>query len=208
MLNELTPTQKVIAVNKYLINIDEVIRNETKVLNLDDPEVFTKIKTVSDNMDETKIICTSFILYPTAVMIKHKNNININEPFENNKNIIYDKLTESYYYNLYLDITKYKMLDIIKNINCNYELTKLYFLHNLEIKCDINKVTLPIVNMYYIPINFLIKIDKQEIINIDLSFDAYTIENGYRKCFKTSTKYITNDENIVFREGQFVGYHI
>ena len=68
------------------------------------------------------------------------------------------------------------MIDIIKNINC-----------------DINKVTLPI--------NFLININKQDIIDINLSFDNYTIENGYRKCFKTSTKYITNDVNIVFKEG-------
>ena len=196
---------KVVAINKYLINIDEVIRNEKNILNLDESEVPTNINRYNYD-DITNKVAAGFVLYPSAVMIKHKYNININESFENNKNIIYDEITKSYYYNFYLDTTKYKMIDIIKNINSNYKIAKLYFLHNLEIKCDINKVTLPIVNMTFVPVNLLLKIDKQDIIDINLSFDNYTIENGYRKCFKTSTKYITNDDNIVFKEGHFIGY--
>lgn len=213
LLNEVTPNNivappyKVIAMNKYLINIDEVIRNERNILNLDDSKVLTNINRYNYD-DITKKVACGFILYPSAVMVKHKYDININESFENNKNIIYDEINKSYYYNFYLDTTKYKMIDIIKNINSNYEIAKLYFLHNLEIKCDINKVMLPIVNMSFVPVNLLLKINKQDILDINLSFDAYTIENGYSKCFKTSTKYITNDESIVFKGGQFIGYTI
>lgn len=209
LLNEISPKNivappyKIISINKYLINIDEVIRNEKKILNLDDSEVLTNFNKYDKIINK---VATGFILYPSTVMIKHKYDITINELFENNKNIIYDETTKGYYYNFYLDISKYKMLDIIKNIDSNYEIVKLYFLNNLEIKCDINKVMLPIVNMSFVPINFLIKINKQDILDINLSFDAYTIENGYRKCFKTSTKYITNDENIVFKDGRFIGY--
>jgi hypothetical protein len=172
----------------------------------------TKINNYLENIcidkinDKSFIIQSYFVLFPSSKMVNSKHNININEPFENNKNIIYDKLSECYYYNLSFNKNKYKVLDVITNIKCNYELSKIFFLYNLEIKCDINKVTLPLVSMYYTPINFLIKIDKQDNINIDLSFDAYTIRTSYLMNFACQSK-IVNDKNLVFCNGLFIGYY-
>lgn len=192
------------------MNINDILN--TNILNLDDPEILNPlIKSIGDTFDtkvKSCVVFSSLIMYPSIQIVKYKYNITVNEQFENNKNIIYDKLTESYYYNLSLDKKQNnKILDIIENINCNYEITKLYFLYNLEIKCDINKVALPLFNMYYTPINFLIKIDKQDIINIDLSFDAYTLRNSLRIHYIKNVTDITNNENMVFKKGQFVGYN-
>jgi hypothetical protein len=192
-----------------MININDLINNSNNILNFDESNILTIINNIIGDDIHTKsksyLITSSLVLYPTISMVKYKYNININEPFENNKNIIYDKLTESYYYNFSLNKKQHAILDIIENIRCNYELSKLFFLYNLEINCDINKVMLPLVNMYYIPINFLIKIYKQDIINIDFSFDAYTIANKNRKQFGYYT--MINNEKLIFEKGRFIGYN-
>lgn len=146
------------------ISIDEFLLNipENEILIIDNENP------IIDN------IITAFIENPKLNAIKYT---------VKTKNIFIDKITKMYYYKF----PRY-YVDIITNIR-SIDNTIL-LLNNRPIKCNINNLTLPIINMQYTT-------SKLEITsNNVILYDVYILSNNLRD--KIRKKTIINNENMIF----------
>ena len=102
------------------------------------------------------------------------------------KNIILDPLSKKKQF----EFSRF-YVDVITNIKCNDN--SILLLNNQQIKCNINKITLPIINMQYTS-------SKIEIVSDELiSYDIYLFSDKLRDQLRK--KRVINNEHMLFFAG-------
>ena len=164
-------------IDKYILYLQEC-----------EKDIFINLDKINPDLDE---ILSTFIINSNLNAIKY---VYEKEIIVDEKDIMYDSDRNQYFYNF--EIPRSLSTDIITNIQCNKNIMVLFHYIN-EIKCDINKLTLPIFNLQYCPIFLSILLDKNT--KIAIKYDVYTLNNTIRETLKNNV--IINNEKLIFNNG-------
>ncbi len=146
-----------------------------------------KYKTIT--LDKENVSCRDMIEYIKSGYDVIKYRFKYIRHLDDNKK---PELIDPFLYNIILNT---RGVDVVTNIKCN---TECEFIFNKEkINCNINSLTIPIINIHNVYPEFKIKVDTI----IELSYDVYIFNNKLREEFR---KYIevTNNENLLFNENK------
>lgn len=156
-----------------MISIDDFIAN------IPDDELLT-IKKENPTAD---VIFMAFIENPKLNAIKYT---------MKSRNIIIDPLTKKHYF----EFSRY-CADVITNIRCKDD--TILLLNKQPMKCKIDKLTLPVVNMQYTS-------SRLELVSEhDITYDVYLLSDTLREQLRK--KRVTNTEGMMFFAGGVYQYN-